>query len=462
MCPASLALLLAAAPSGAQSLPADVKPEQLAACSRALEWTTELADGVGPRLSGSEGNRKATEWALRRLAALGFENVHAEPVKVPHWERGEEGGEIVAPTRQRLVLAALGGSPSTPPEGLEGEVVIAKDLGALQAMDPAQVRGRIVFISQKMEPGRTGEGYGAVVGARMAGPVVAQSKGAIAFLLRSITPVNARFAHTGMTGARPAAPIVPAAAISVPDAELLERLAAAGPVRVHLRLGGSTLPDADGANVIGEVRGSEKPDEIVVLGAHLDGWDLGPDAQDDAAGVGVVIDAARMLAALPKHPRRTIRVVLFACEEAGGIGGDAYARAHAAELPKHQAAFELDSGAGRAYDLQYQMGPGSDALFSSIAGELSAVGIAPARRGFVGHTDLIAIRKLGVPLWEFHQDATHYFDVHHSADDTIDKIDPAAMSQLAAVVAWAARRVADAPERLAPIPEGQRERAEKH
>ncbi|TKC96349.1 M20/M25/M40 family metallo-hydrolase [Polyangium fumosum] len=427
--------------------------------SRAYDMVRSLVDEVGPRLAGSLGDKAAVAWALRTLKDKGLENVRAEKVMVPHWERGQESGRLVAPYAHTLAITALGGSVGTPPKGLEGEIVMVESLDAMAAMDEAKVKGKIVFFSAPMTRTSDGSGYGKVAGIRHRGAVAAAKKGAIGVLLRSIGTDHDRLPHTGAMGYEKDVPKIPAAALAVPDAELLARLVGQGkPVRVSFSLGAKLLPDAESANVIGEVKGREKPDEIVLLGAHLDAWDLGQGAIDDGAGCAAVVEAARLVLGLGTRPRRTIRVVLFANEENGLRGAVAYAKDHAAELDKHQLALEIDLGSGRVHTTRFLVADASRPVAERIASLVSPLGIqydkAPARGG----ADLIPLHAAAVPIVDLHQDATNYFDVHHTANDTLDKVTKEDLDQVVGAVATVAWAAAEAPETFARVPEELRKR----
>jgi carboxypeptidase Q len=423
-----------------------------------------LCDHVGPRLAGSAGSRAAVAWALEQMRGLGLENVRAEKMREPRWERGVETAEIVAPAMQPLAVTALGGSPATSPEGLEADVVSTENvesLHALLARDPSAVRDRIVFYSEKMTRQSDGSGYGKTVNIRWAGPTEAARAGAAAVLIRTVGTSSNRLPHTGVMKTGPEIPLVPAAALSAPDADLLERLVREGKtIRVRLILTCRTLPDVAGSNVIGELSGSERPREIVLLGAHLDSWDLGTGALDDAAGVGVVLETARILSRLPKRPKRTLRVVLFANEENGGRGAAAYRDAHRPEMSEHVAALEMDLGADRVRAFSWLAGGTSEPALSEVAALLSPLEITAKKPEASGGADIGGLREFGVPLLDLSQDASRYFDFHHSADDTFDKIDPKQLDQAVAAAATVAYCIADMPERPAPIPEEKRKAQE--
>jgi Zn-dependent M28 family amino/carboxypeptidase len=380
----------------------------------AYTLAASLVSEVGPRFAGTAGDALAVQWALRKLAELGFQNVRAEPVTVPRWERGAIAVEMLKPRPRALEAVALGGSVATPPGGLEARVLMVGTVEELEAMPEAKVRGRIVFINTRMERKRDGSGYGAAVPARTRGAAAAGARGAVAVLIRSIgTDLHA---HTG-TVKYDGGPKVAAAALSGPSADALELAFLAGPVTARVALESRELPDAPSANVIGEIPG--ETGEIVLLGAHLDSWDITPGANDDAAGVGIVVAAARRVAALGT-PRRTLRVVLFANEEFGLHGARAYAAAHAAELERHVAVLEADSGSGAPYRLHAWVGKGHWAAVAQVA---VGLGLEPGANGQKGGADVSVLRKLGVPELIVAQDASRYFDVHHTAADTVGMLD---------------------------------------
>ncbi len=417
--------------------------------TRAVEWVRRLTDEVGPRLAGSPGDRAAVAWGQVLLRELGFANVRAEEVTVKAWERGAEAAEVVAPFRQRLVVAALGGSVPTPEGGVSAPIVKMESLEALEEAvkaDPDAVRGKIVFFSRRTVKDPAGPGYGKNVPMRASGAAKAAPHGALAVIVRSIGTSTSRFAHTGSTNYEEGRPRIPAAAISNTDADLLERLLAKGPVTVRLVLGCRPLPDAISANVIGEVPGREKPDEVVIVSGHLDSWDLGTGAIDDGAGVAIAIEAARLIAGSPQRPRRTIRVVLWANEESGLAGGKGYVARHAAELPKHAGAFEADSGTGAPLGFSWNAADTLEPALAAVAKLLEPLGAGALRKGGAGGSDVSPMLAAGVPLFGLRQDSSTYFDYHHTADDTFDKIEPASLDEAAAAMAAMAYAVADLPE----------------
>lgn len=420
------------------------------ALGEGLAWSRlrELTDGIGPRLSGSPGAEAAVQWALQAMKQDGLA-ARLEKIRVPHWERGEERGEVL-PARgvaaARLAVTALGGSVGG---DFTAEVVEAGSLDELAALGE-RARGKLVFFNHSMH---TPAGYGQSVAMRSHGPSAAGRLGAAGVLLRSLATASLRSPHTGMTSPEEGAPRIPAAAISVEDAELLHRLLTRGPVRVHLALGCRWLPDADSANVVADVRGREKPDEVVLLGAHLDSWDLGQGANDDGAGVVMAMETGRLIASLKTPPRRTVRIVLFMNEENGLAGGKGYAAAHAAELSRHVAAMESDSGAAKPLGIVLHAGPGGAALLSPWLAPLQTVlGIGMTSEGEAGGADLTPIAAATVPMAGVRVDGTHYFDIHHSAADTLDKVDPQELAQDTAAYALLTYALAEMPQTL-PRPE---------
>jgi carboxypeptidase Q len=408
---------------------------------------TELTDEVGPRLSGSPGAAVAVSWAEAKFKADGI-SVHLEPVLVPHWVRNHESGEIVSPalkTPRPLALTALGGSGGTPAGGVTAEVVEVRSLAELGALGE-KVRGKIVLFQHDMA---VAHDYGLTSGLRANGPVAAARLGAVAALIRSLATASFRSPHTGMMKADPKLPI-PGAALSVEDAEQIHRLLANGPVTVHLDLGAETLADAPSFNVVAEVRGREKPEEIVLIGAHLDSWDLATGAIDDGAGVAMVMEALRVISKLPVAPRRTVRAVLFMNEENGIRGGLAYAKDYAADIQHHIAVLEADIGAGRPLGFTVHGGAGAVALLRPYLEPLDKLGSASVTEGDRGGADISPLAKVDSPppVIELDQDTTHYFDVHHSAADTLDKVEPRALAESTAAVAWVTYSLAEMPETL--------------
>jgi hypothetical protein len=397
-----------------------------------------LTTEVGPRMAGSPADQRARDWAVAKFKALGFDKVYTEPVSFPLWERRSEHGAIVAPFPQPLTLIALGYSPATPKGGLTAEVVKFDTLDALKAADPATIKGKIVYIGYRMQRHEDGHDYGLGSPIRVQGPVVAQAKGAAGFLLRSAgTDAHSRTPHTGVTGFTDPAKAIPAAALSNPDADQLERVLGYGkPVRVKLDLDCGITGQYTGANVIGEVTGSKYPDQVVAIGGHLDSWDPGTGAIDDGAGVAIAMAAAKLIHDLPQRPDRTIRVIAFANEEMGLWGGRAYADKHADEVAKFQLGTESDFGSGKVWRMTASVKPAARDAIGQIAKVLAPLGVAyDAERPGGGGSDLSQMHAKGMAALSLTQDGTTYFDYHHTANDTLDKIDPAELAQNVAVYA---------------------------
>ncbi|HLN79582.1 MAG TPA: M28 family peptidase, partial [Thermoanaerobaculia bacterium] len=367
---------------------AEALREKAVAGTRAAEWVRSLIDTAGARLSGSPGDAAAIAWGLATLKTLGFANVRAEKVMAPFWVRGEETGEVTAPSRHKFFLTALGGSVPTPEAGIEAEIVEVASLEELAAKTDSDVRGKVVFFNRRMRRASDGAGYGEAVKVRGGGPSAAAKLGAAGVLIRSIGTDSNRTPHTGSLRYEEGIARIPAAAVSNPDADLLDRLVREGkPVRVRFTLGCRDHGEKETANVIGDIPGRGKPEEIVLLACHRDSWDLGEGAIDDGAGCGVVIEAARLIAATNPRPRRTIRVVLFANEENGLAGGKAYPIAHQAELPRHVAALESDLGSGSPTGFNWNAGPSAEPLATEIAALLEPLGAGSLKAGGLGGAD---------------------------------------------------------------------------
>ncbi len=406
----------------------------------AWDFTEGLTTEVGPRLAGGPNDLKGREWVIAKFKALGFDKVWSEPVTYPAWVRRSEHAEIVAPFPQPLSVLALGHSPGTPAGGITAEIVAFPSFDALKAADPASLRGKIAYVGARMVARQDGKDYGIGSTVRVAGPSLASQKGAVAFLLRSAGTDHERLPHTGITHFEDGVTPIPAAALSVPDAEQLERALSRGkPVTVKLALDCGMDGEYTGANVIAELRGSKKPDEYFVMGGHLDSWDPGTGAIDDAAGIGITVGAAKLIAELPQRPARSIRVVAFANEESGLYGGKAYAAAHAKDIAKAVLGSESDAGADRIYKMTASVKPEARDAIARIAAVLKPLGIDyDANQPGQGGSDLSAVHAVGMAGLSLHQDATRYFAWHHTANDTLDKIDPEQLRQnVAAYVAVA-------------------------
>jgi carboxypeptidase Q len=416
----------------------------------AWDFVEGLTTEVGQRLAGTEAEARGRAWAVRRLTELGFANVHVEPFDMPVWVRGEEHAEIVSPFPQSLVLTALGNSGATPARGIEAEVVGFDSVAALEAAPDAAVRGRIVFIDHHMMPTQDGSGYGQFGAPRRQGPTIASRKGAVAIVVRSIGTDHHRNPHTGVQTFGQGAQPIPAAALTVPDAEQLQRiLAHAGgrPVRMHLTLTPHFTGTHQSGNVIAEVPGTDPSAGVIAIGGHLDSWDLGTGAIDDAAGIAITVAAAHRIMEAGR-PRRTIRVVLFGAEEPGGFGGESLYAHHRGE-GNVVLVGESDFGADRVWRVEFSLAESNQALATRIAALLAPLGILRGPGSADAGTDLGPYRRGGAAAVDLNQDGTRYFDYHHTPDDTLDKIDPSQLRQN--VAAWTAMlaAAADAPEPIA-------------
>lgn len=405
-----------------------------------------LTTEVGPRLAGSPAFDRAIVWAQAKFKALGYDRVYVEPVSFPQWERRHESGEVLAPYPQRLVLTALGGTVGTGGKPLEAEVVEFATMDALKAAPAGSLAGKIAYVSNRMERFKDGHGYGPAVAAR-SGAGEAANKGAVAYLIRSIGTDHDRMPHTGMQRYPDGANKIPAAALANPDADLLSNMLKRGqPVRVRLDIDvGFSGKTVEAYNVIGEIRGRKLPNEVVVIGGHLDSWDLGTGAIDDGAGVAITMAAGALVGKLDKRPLRTIRVVAFANEEQGLHGGRAYAETHKAELDAQQLGAESDFGGGRVYRFSASVAPAARPIVDQIGDLLAPLGIAYAVDAGGPGPDIGPFAKAGMPWAQLAQDGTDYFDFHHTANDTLDKLEAKALDQQAAAYAVMAYAAANSP-----------------
>ncbi|HEY0412154.1 MAG TPA: M20/M25/M40 family metallo-hydrolase [Allosphingosinicella sp.] len=425
----ALALSAAAPPDKAEALRDAALTGDEVAWSIVEDLTTE----VGPRLAGTEAEARARQWAVRRLKALGFRNVHVEDATMATWVRGAETAEIVAPFPQRLVVTALGDSGATPAAGLTAEVVGFDSIDALKAAPAEAVRGRIVFVSHAMLPNQDGSGYGYYGPVRRTAPALAAQKGAAAIVIRSLGTDHHRNPHAGLTTWGGVTPI-PAGALSIPDAENLQRMLARAPkVTMHLTLTPRFVGNQPTGNVVAEVPGTDPSAGILLVGGHLDSWDLGTGAIDDASGVAIVTAAAKAVMEAGR-PRRTIRVIWFGDEETGGAGSKAYIAAHKGEKIVFVA--ESDFGADRVWRFTPGFTGANGPLADRIAAALFPLGITRGKGEVEAGADLGDWVKAGVAGADLEQDGTRYFDWHHTPDDTLDKVDPAQLRQN--VAAWAA------------------------
>lgn len=447
----SLALL--AAPAFAAPHTTTLPPASLATAAQLRDqaladdtgWKVveSLTTEIGPRIAGSEADARAVAWAEAKFKALGFDKVWKEPVTFPKWERRSEHAAVTGKNPQPLQITALGGSPGGT---VEAEVVRFADLAALQAAPAGSLKGKIAFVDYQMLPFRDGRDYGRGGAIRSKGPSEAIRKGAVGFLMRSAGTDSHRVPHTGITRFDEGLTPVPSAALSVPDADQLARLLARGSTTVKVALDCGWDGTATSYNVIGEITGRSLPKEVVVIGGHLDSWDLGTGAVDDGAGVGITMAAGHLIGQLKQAPKRTIRVIAFANEEQGLYGGKAYAEAHAKDVALHQLAAESDFGAGRIY--AFNTGSpnpeGSREATKQIAEVMKPLGIEyQADKGGPGPDVGPLAAKGGAWAW-LAQDGSDYFHLHHTADDTLDKIDPKALAQNVAAYAVFAYLAAEA------------------
>ena len=398
----------------------------------AWDITEGLTTEVGQRLAGTEAEARARAWAVRKLTAMGFANVRVEPFDMPIWTRGAESAEILAPFPQKLVVAALGNSASTPPQGITGQVVGFDTLEELRAAPDSAVRGKIVFVSHAMPRTQDGSGYGYFGGPRRQGPGIASRKGAIAIVVRSIGTDYHRNPHTGSMGFPEGVRPIPAGALTLPDAEQLQRILKRGrPVTMRLTLVSQTGRGQSG-NVIAEVPGRDPSLPPILVSGHLDSWDQGTGAIDDASGVAIAAAAAKRIMDAGR-PLRTIRVVWFGAEEPGLVGGFDYQKKHP---EPHYAVAESDFGAGRIWKVDSKLGKDREAEARALQVALAPLGIVPGSLEEAEGSDVGPMIAAGVPGVGLSQDGTYYFDYHHTPDDTLDKVDPAALRQN--VAAWTA------------------------
>jgi carboxypeptidase Q len=442
----------------------ELKQIQEAALSSdyALRQVSYLSNNIGPRLSGSEQAGAAVEYVAEEMRRLGCE-VTLEKVMVPHWVRGAEEASLVRwpgqaqGTTQKVVLTALGGSVATPPGGMTADVVVVNSFDELNALGRARVEGKIVLYNERFDDRMAKQGYGEEAYRqaqvyRGAGPSAAARLGAVAALIRSVGGAQYRLPHTGSTRYATDAPQIPAAALAGEDADLIARLATQGAVRLRLLLTPKTLPDAVSYNVIADYKGDERPQEIVIVSGHLDSWDLGTGAIDDAAGVAVAMQAIQLLKQLRLQSHRTIRMIAWMNEENGLAGGRAYAKDYAAQFQNHVAAIEMDRGAGHPLGFIAKASAPALEMLAPVSKMLESSGAGLTRRVEDSpEADIRGLAIAGVPTFGLFQDTRTYFDYHHTAADTFDKVVPQDLAENAAVMAVLAFALADMPQ---PIPKG--------
>lgn len=415
---------------------------------------TYLCDRIGNRISGSRSLEKAVAWSVEQMKRDGLANVQALPVKVPHWIRGRESAKIVAPIERPIRMLGLGMSVGTPAEGITADVVVVSGIEQLAELSRERVQGKIVLFNAVYK------GYGQTVVNRIAGASRAAALGAAAVLVRSITPLAVELPHTGALTYQEGVPRIPAAAVTIEDALLIERLSQSGsPVKVHLEMEAHQGPEAASENVVGEIPGRDLPEEVVVLGGHLDSWDVGQGAQDDGSGIMASLEAVALVKKLGLQPRRTIRVVFWVNEENGGKGGEAYRRWVGDRLSNHVAAIEMDGGAerplgfgfggfggGRAAAVE-SPDAGSLALLKQVGKLLERIGAGEIGPGG-GGSDIAPLTREGVPSLSPRTVGLHYFDWHHTEADTLDKVDLEDFRKNVAGLAVMSYVLADMPGRL--------------
>lgn len=404
---------------------------------RAYALTRDLTTEIGPRLAGTPAEAKARDWAVARLTREGFNNVRIEPFTITYWGRVRESAEIVGPYGQRLEVHAAGGSIGTLQTGIEAPVVRFADMAALRASAGGSLAGKIAFIDGAMEVTQDGRSYGTSVEKRRECAPVAAAKGALACLVRS-AGTSQRHVHVGQ-GRRGEQSVIPALILANADAAQLARVLEKGPTNVRLNVQVETLANAPSGNVIAEIRGTERPNEIVVLACHLDSWDLGTGALDDAVGCGIVTAAVLNTVAVAGAPKRTIRIIWFGAEEVGVLGGRAYAAAQQPTIETHVFAGESDSGGGTIYRADFKLSAAAKPLGDAIARSLSSLTISRGNDNASGGPDIVPLMSLGVPVVDLQQDVSDYFALHHTPDDTLERVDPVKVRQNVAawsVTAW--------------------------
>jgi len=458
--PLALAVVLLTAPALAQRTPppppapVDARVAALRDAALKDEVAYDIVEGmtteVGQRLAGTEAEARARIWSAAKLKALGFRNVRIETYRMPVWVRGAESGEIVAPFPQKLALAALGNSGATPPDGLTAEVVVFPTYGDLAAAPDGSLTGKIAYVGNTMAATQDGSSYGQAGSARFVGPSLAAKKGAAAIVIRSIGTDSHRLPHTGTTNFPAGTTPIPAAALSAPDATLIEAMAKRGkPIRLKLVLTPRQVGEQESGNVIAEVPGSDPDAGIVLIGGHLDSWDLATGAIDDASGVAITAAAAKRILDTGKRPRRTIRVVWFGAEEVGGYGGRDYALRHGSE--RHVIAAESDFGADRVWRFETTLPDAAKPIAERLASALAPLGIVRGSGPAGDGADIAPIVAKGVAGIDLNQSGLRYFDTHHTADDTLERVDPVALQQNVAAWTTMLAIVADAAEAIGPV-----------
>jgi Zn-dependent M28 family amino/carboxypeptidase len=405
--------------------------------SIAYDILESLTTEIGARPAGSPALLRAADWGVARMKALGYDKVTVESFKVPGWKRGAETAEVTAPYPQKLVITALGGSVATPAAGLSAPIALFKRYDDLLAQAPGSLTGKIAVVTEPIVRAQDGAGYGAGYRIRGTGASEAAKRGAVGYMLRSLGTDNHRVPHTGTMTYDPAVAKIPAAALSNPDADLLERMAVRGvPVTVKMVVTPTFGPDLEARTVVGEITGREAPQEVIVIGGHLDSWDLGTGAVDDGAGVAITMAAGKLILDQPVRPRRTVRVVLWGAEEIGKAG-EAFAKVHGAEVANHVIGSESDFGAGPVLKISLPKVKGGDGFVEALMRALGPAGVIYDRQDAVnGGADNEEMAALGMPVASLRQNGLDYFDWHHTADDSLDKVKASELDQNVAV--WSA------------------------
>lgn len=402
----------------------------------AYRYVEGLTTEVGPRLGGTESEARARAWSVAALRKLGFSTsqIRVEPFSMNTWVRGQETAALIAPFPQPLVVTALGNSGSTEPRGFTGDVVVFETIDDVEALPVGALKGKIAYVSHAMGKTQDGSSYGYFGKVRFVGPSIAAAKGAAAIMIRSVGTHSHRFAHTGgtrwQTGQKP----IPALAVSPPDADQIERIATHNkPIRVAMTVTPKRLGQRESGNVIVDLKGTDRAHEIVVVGGHLDSWDLGTGAVDDGAGVAITTAAVHLIHKMGLRPRRTIRLIHWGAEEVGLYGARAYAERHQKELPDHVLASESDFGADRIYRIDAHVSPQGMTVVREMLRLLAPLGVGRGTLGprYVGSSgpDLSVLHPFGLPRFRLAQNGSDYFDLHHTPDDTLDKINPQALRQ---------------------------------
>lgn len=419
---------------------AEILRDQALQDGTAYDYLERLTTEIGPRLAGTAEEARARDWSVAALKALGFskKSIRIEPFDMQTWVRGQETAAIIAPYPQPLVITALGNSGSTGDKPLVGEVAVFETIDAVEQLPADALRGKIAYVDHAMGKTQDGSSYSYFGKARFKGPSIAASKGASGFMVRSIGTHSHRLPHTGGTKWEEGQAWIPAVALSPPDADQIERIAARGEtVRVTMTVTPRVIGTTRSANIVVDIPGTDLADEIIITGGHLDSWDLGTGAIDDGAGVAITTAAVNLIRKSGKRPRRTIRLVHWGAEEVGLLGAKAYAAAHADTLGNHMLGSESDFGAERIFAIHADVSEPGQAVVDAMIRLLAPIGVGEGREDYSGSSgpDLSPLNDAGLPRFRLAQDGRDYFDLHHTPDDTFDKVDPVALRQNVAAYA---------------------------